>query len=209
MLYYQPTCRFVARFQAPSCLLHHCSPCSASRPLAPCLLRCLPCKQCVTSCCAASSLPSLARRSGQLHCLPTAYTLPPSTGLIVVRTQYDYTPLHWAAHYGRLHVTRLLLEADSDLEAPDLVSSRTRPARTHSLWAQAGDVPLHKAALAGEAEVVTLLLEAESEINQRGYVSYVVCLSSTAPGIAQLWQPCRCMLAAWSIAPCTDWPLNH
>jgi ankyrin repeat protein len=59
-----------------------------------------------------------------------------------------FTPLHYAAFFGRPEAARLLLERGADLEAP---------ARNEQFALEAR--PLHEAAQHGDAELVRLLLE--------------------------------------------------
>jgi len=71
--------------------------------------------------------------------------------LLETRTEYQWTPLHWAARRGDLNAVRNLAGTATQREARDLQ----------------GRTPLHIAALSGHGQVVEYLLQQGAEVNAR------------------------------------------
>jgi len=102
----------------------------------------------------------------------------------VVTTREKYTPLHWAARYGKLEVAELIIKRGVD------VNQRDQRGETPLHWAARygqvsatqllldngavanprdliGETPLHKAAREGEVEVAEILLNKGANVNAR------------------------------------------
>jgi ankyrin repeat protein len=61
---------------------------------------------------------------------------------------YNSTPLHWAASWGRLEIAKMLIDAGAD------VNVQTN-----------GETPLHRAAGRGEVEIARMLIDAGANVN--------------------------------------------
>ncbi len=104
-------------------------------------------------------------------------------GAVNGRNSNDFSPLHLAAHYGRIDIMNTLLDKGAEIEAPATFQNTPyitaaaggqveaaqllveRGAKTDSLNSM-GQAPLHLAALHGHAEMVTYLLEQGADVNQ-------------------------------------------
>jgi ankyrin repeat protein len=63
--------------------------------------------------------------------------------------KWDWTPLHWAAWYGRVEIARMLIDAKADL----------------NLQGEYGWTPLHAAVKYGSVEIVRMLIDAGADVN--------------------------------------------
>jgi uncharacterized protein len=86
-----------------------------------------------------------------------------------------FTPLHYAAFFGRRDAAQLLVDHRADLEAP----ARNEQFALHAR-------PLHSAAAAQRVEVVALLLEAGADPNARQHGGYTSLLEAAQQGSAEL-----------------------
>ena len=64
---------------------------------------------------------------------------------------YNWTPLHVAAGYGRVEIAKMLIDAGADLNVQD----------------NSEQTPLHWAARFGEVEVVRMLIGAKADLNMQ------------------------------------------
>jgi ankyrin repeat protein len=62
---------------------------------------------------------------------------------------YNWTPLHWAAGYGRVEIARMLIDAGADVNVQDE-------------W---GKTSLHWAASRGKVEIAQMLIDAGADLN--------------------------------------------
>jgi uncharacterized protein len=86
-----------------------------------------------------------------------------------------FTPLHYAAFFGRRDAALLLVEHGADLEAP----ARNEQFAPHAR-------PLHSAAAAGQHDLVALLLDAGADPNARQHGGYTPLLEAAQRGDAEL-----------------------
>jgi uncharacterized protein len=86
-----------------------------------------------------------------------------------------FTPLHYAAFFGRRDAAELLVKHRADLEAPARNEQFAPDAR-----------PLHSAAAAGQHDVVALLLDAGADPNARQHAGYTPLLEAAQRGDAEL-----------------------
>jgi ankyrin repeat protein len=86
-----------------------------------------------------------------------------------------FTALHYAAFFGHLEATTVLVEAGADIEAR---------ARNQQFAADAR--PLHSAAAAGEIDICALLLDAGADVNAQQHGGFTPLLEAAQQGDAAL-----------------------
>lgn len=86
-----------------------------------------------------------------------------------------FTPLHYAAFFGRPEAAQLLIEFRADIEAP----ARNEQFALHAR-------PLHSAAAARQLEVAALLLDAGADPNATQHGGYTPLLEAAQQGNAEL-----------------------
>ncbi|KAG8452108.1 hypothetical protein GDO86_004051 [Hymenochirus boettgeri] len=99
-----------------------------------------------------------ACRDGDVRCLRTLLQGPPgNTALQLIKEDscYGWTPIHWAAHFGKLECLIQLVGAGCTVNA-----CTTRFAQT----------PAHIAAFGGHPECLMWLIQAGAQINKQDYV---------------------------------------
>jgi len=62
---------------------------------------------------------------------------------------YNFTPLHWAAFYGKVEFVRILIDARANLDLQD----------------EDGETPLHGATIKGNEEIARILIDAGANLN--------------------------------------------
>ncbi|XP_053563754.1 ankyrin repeat domain-containing protein 10 [Bombina bombina] len=99
-----------------------------------------------------------ACRDGDLGCLRTLLQGPPGNTALQLGKEdscYGWTPIHWAAHFGKLECLIQLVRAGCSVNA-----STTRFSQT----------PAHIAAFGGHPQCLTWLIQAGAVINKQDYV---------------------------------------
>ncbi|XP_068457853.1 ankyrin repeat domain-containing protein 10b isoform X2 [Clinocottus analis] len=96
-----------------------------------------------------------ASRDGDVAALCALLLGSSPADLAVEDTFYGWTPIHWAAHFGKLECVMRLVQVGSGVNA---VTSR---------FAQ---TPIHIAAFGGHPECLLWLLQAGADINRQDYV---------------------------------------
>nr|DBA33140.1 TPA: hypothetical protein GDO54_000869 [Pyxicephalus adspersus] len=99
-----------------------------------------------------------ACRDGDLHCLRSLLQGPPGDTAQQLGTEdscYGWTPIHWAAHFGKLDCLVQLVGAGCSVNA-----STTRFAQT----------PVHIAAFGGHPHCLVWLIQAGANVNKQDYV---------------------------------------
>uniref|UniRef100_A0A803JHU7 Ankyrin repeat domain 10 n=1 Tax=Xenopus tropicalis TaxID=8364 RepID=A0A803JHU7_XENTR len=99
-----------------------------------------------------------ACRDGDLRCLRSLLQGPPGNTALQLGKEdscYGWTPIHWAAHFGKLECLIQLVGAGCSVNA-----STTRFAQT----------PAHIAAFGGHPQCLMWLIQAGGQINKQDYV---------------------------------------
>ncbi|OCT92548.1 ankyrin repeat domain-containing protein 10 isoform X2 [Xenopus laevis] len=99
-----------------------------------------------------------ACRDGDLSCLRSLLQGPPGNTALQLGKEdscYGWTPIHWAAHFGKLECLIQLVGAGCSVNA-----STTRFAQT----------PVHIAAFGGHPQCLMWLIQAGAQINKQDYV---------------------------------------
>ncbi|KAK3569381.1 hypothetical protein QTP86_026890 [Hemibagrus guttatus] len=97
-----------------------------------------------------------ACRDGDVLALHTLlHSDTPRAGLLSEDSFYGWTPIHWAAHFGRLECVKQLVQAGCGVN-----SSTSRFAQT----------PAHIAAFGGHPQCLMWLLQAGADLNRQDYV---------------------------------------
>ncbi|XP_039570256.1 ankyrin repeat domain-containing protein 10 isoform X3 [Passer montanus] len=96
-----------------------------------------------------------ACRDGDLPALCTLLQSSPRSDLAAEDSFYGWTPIHWAAHFGKLECLMQLVRAGASVNA-----STTRFAQT----------PAHIAAFGGHPQCLNWLIQAGANINKQDYV---------------------------------------
>ena len=94
---------------------------------------------------------------------------------VAVWSPDGFTPLHYAAFFGRPDAACVLIDAGADLEAPSRNMQFAQDAR-----------PLHSAAAAREHEVARLLLEAGADPNAEQHGGFTPLRQAGENGDAEL-----------------------